>query len=125
MNTVYEECWATHEALRRLNIPPDDIFVILGTLGAPPYGVFVEARQGEHKLAFLVGQIDVGPGVFTDVWKAFALTANAECNARVEYYQTLMERSLPFRDSARFVGALVLAGFKFNGMCVSHTRMDA
>ncbi len=26
-NTVVEECWATHEALRRLKVPPEDIFI--------------------------------------------------------------------------------------------------
>lgn len=40
MNTIIEECWATHEAYRRLGIPADNIYVHVYL------NVLVEARQG-------------------------------------------------------------------------------
>lgn len=112
-NTVYEECWATHEALRRLHVPPEEIFVAVNHLpevaGSQPAQVVVEAHQSPPVGPRAVFSVHVGTvpdaDVFVREWQEFAETANRECNSvnRGGYYTDIMARSAPWNDTATFM----------------------
>lgn len=113
---VYRDCWALHEALRRLGFASEDIFVLLsGNAEQPTTGLwfFVVLKTQGKEFTITVrpieglGEEEAGAG-----WTAFVNLVNARTFALTEMqrvYKTRFVDRVP--GPAMLVSALLAKGF--------------
>jgi hypothetical protein len=110
------ECWAVHEALRRLGFQANDIYVSGGQeLGHPdvPYALFVVVRTQDKEFVANCGKFatmaDADAAV--DEWTRFA-TALCDDKFEEEALRRIYVDSRVYEDATQFMRAIVATGMR-------------
>jgi len=115
-SNAVRECWAVHEALRRLGFQANDIYVSAGQeMKSPllPYSLFVLVRTQDKEFVANCATFDTmaEADAAVDEWTRFA-TALCDDEFEEEALRRIYVDSRVYEEATQFMRAIVATGMK-------------